>query len=139
VKGIEAVAGSVVNPSGTLMTVVPSHQTLQVETRITTLDIGHVHVGDPVRVKVLTYDFSRYGSIDGRLAEISATTFFDEANKISYYKGIIELDAQFVKDKKNELRPGMTTQADIVTGSKTVLEYLIKPIYNNLHSSFHER
>jgi adhesin transport system membrane fusion protein len=139
VKGIEVAPGAVINPSAVIMTIVPSHQQLQVETKITTLDIGHVHVGDPVRVKVLTYDYARYGSIYGVLTEISPTTFFDEANKMPYYKGLIELDKQYVNEKQNVLQAGMTAQADIVTGSKTVLEYLIKPIYNNLHGSFHER
>ncbi|EKD54374.1 MAG: Type I secretion membrane fusion protein, HlyD [uncultured bacterium] len=139
VKGIEVIPGTVVTPSGTLMTIVPSNQMLQVETRITTLDIGHVQVNDPVNVKILTFDFSRYGSISGKLSEISATTFFDQTSKTSYYKGIVILDKQYVGSKKNPLRTGMTVEADIVTGKKTVLQYLMKPIHTNLQSSFHER
>lgn len=139
VKGIEVVPGSVIAQNGILMTIVPAHQILEAETRISTLDIGHIKVGDQARVKILAFDYSRYGNIEGTVTEISATTFFDEVNKIPYYKAKINLKEQFVKDKKNKLKAGMTVQADIVTGQKTVLQYLIKPIYTNVKTSFYER
>lgn len=139
VKGIEVVPGAVVVQNGILMTIVPSHQILEAETRISTLDIGHIKVGDKARVKILAFDYSRYGNIEGAVTEISATTFFDEVNKTPYYKAKISLKEQYVKDKKNKLKAGMTVQADIVTGRKTILQYLMKPIYTNVESSFYER
>lgn len=141
VKGLEAnTIGGVVPPGGLLMEIVPLDEELVVETRITTRDVGHIKVGHPVSVKVSTYDFARYGGIDGTLNDISAATFLDEEGE-PYYKGRVVLAQNYVgaDPDKNLVMPGMTVQADINTGQKTLLEYLLKPIVSSVNESFRER
>lgn len=133
-------AGEVVQPGGMLMRVVPLAADLDVEVRISTTDIGHVAVGQPVKVKVSTYEFARYGSIPGVLSRISPTTFV-VANEQPYYKGIVKLERSFMGPENGQfpVLPGMVVQADIVTGSRTLLQYLLKPMFVALDSSFHQR
>ncbi len=133
--------GAVVPAGGVLMDIVPIDGTLLVETKVSTRDIGHVSVGQPVNVKVTSYDFARYGSVGGKLKSISATTLQDEEGGEPFYKGLIELDKSYVGENEtaNHIMPGMTVQADIVTGKKTFLQYLLKPIYVSMKESFRER
>ena len=122
------------------MEIVPLDRTLIVEAHIPPRDIGSLQVGQPARVKVSAFDFSRYGIIVGKLEFLSATTFVDENNK-SFYKGRIALDQDHVgpNPERNLILPGMTVEADIITGEKTVLAYLLKPIHTSLNSAFRER
>lgn len=141
VKGLQAnTVGGVIPPGGVLMEIVPLDKELIVETRITPRDVGHVRIGQPVTVKVTTYDFARYGGITGELRDVSATTFLNEDGE-PYYKGIVALDRSYVgaDPERNRVMPGMTVQADIHTGDKTVLEYLLKPIYTSVNQGFRER
>jgi HlyD family secretion protein/adhesin transport system membrane fusion protein len=132
--------GAVVAPGGTLCMVVPVEDRLQLEVRIQSRDIGHITAGQHVVVKMTTYDFSRYGSIPGTLESISPTSFSDDKGN-TFYKGIVTLKRNYVGDVPgiNVVLPGMTAQADIETGDKTLLEYLLKPIFVSLKNSFHER
>lgn len=132
--------GAVIPAGGIILNVVPVEETLRVEGRIKPRDIGHVTVGQDVKVKVTSYEFSRYGHVMGRLTKISATTFVDEQEN-PYYKGFIELSQAYVGDNPNRniILPGMTVQADIITGEKTLLQYLLKPVYKNIQGAFHER
>ncbi len=131
----------VVPPGGHLTEIVPVEPTRWVETHITTQDVGHVKAGQKVTVKVSTFDFARYGGIDGVLESISATTFKDPGDPTPYYKGIIRLDHSYVGDDAthNSVLPGMSVQADIHTGSKTLMEYMLKPIYASVNKAFRER
>lgn len=132
-------AGAVIPPGGIVCEVVPVDRALQVEARVTSRDIGHIHVGQKVTVKVTTYDFSRYGAIEGEVEQLSPTSFLDEHQQ-AYYKAIIALKADHVGgDPANRVLPGMTVQADVITGDKTLLQYLLKPIYLAVQQSFHER
>jgi len=141
VKGLQAnTIGGVIPPGGVIMELVPIGEELLVETRIQTRDIGHVKPGHPVTVKVSTYDFARYGGINGELRDISATTFLDEEGN-PYYKGIVAMEKDYVGSdpEQNRVIPGMTVQADIRTGEKTLFEYILKPIYASVNESFRER
>lgn len=141
VKGLQAnTIGGVIPPGGVIMELVPIGEELLVETRIQTRDIGHVQEGDPVTVKVSTYDFARYGGINGELRDISATTFLDEEGN-PYYKGLVAMEKDYVggDPAQNRVIPGMTVQADIRTGEKTLFEYILKPIYASVNESFRER
>jgi len=132
--------GSVIAPGSTIVSVVPIGQELILEVHIRTEDIGHIEDGQKATVKFATYNYARYGSVDGKLTHISATTFQDEKG-INYYKGKVQLAQSFVGDnpKRNFILPGMTATADIHSGQKTVMEYLLKPIHTTLGQSFRER
>lgn len=110
------------------------------ESRVNPRDIGHIKVGDTAKVKILTYDFARYGSITGKLSSISASTFENKEGQ-PYYLATIKLDKQFFthRGEKKYLKSGMTVQADIVTGEKTILQYLLKPVHRAGESAFRER
>ncbi|MEO5373770.1 MAG: HlyD family type I secretion periplasmic adaptor subunit [Alphaproteobacteria bacterium] len=134
--------GAVIPAGGTVVEVVPTGAALTVEARINARDVGHIKVGQPVKVKVTAFDFSRFGAAMGILESMSATTYMDEQNK-PYYKGIVALSSDRVGQGDaaagRRILPGMTVQADIVTGDKTILEYLLKPIYVSVQNAFHER
>ncbi|WP_142850190.1 HlyD family type I secretion periplasmic adaptor subunit [Telmatospirillum sp. J64-1] len=133
--------GAVVPAGGLLMEVVPVDDELLVEAKLSPRDIGHVHEGQPVTVKFATYDFVRYGSVPGQLESVSATTYVDEKDGQPYYRGLVRLDRSYVGNDpdQNAILPGMTVQADILTGQKTLLQYLLKPIHVSLTHAFRER
>lgn len=141
VKGLMIhTVGGVIPPGAIITEIVPLDNELIIEARIQPRDVGHVRIGQPVTVKVTTYDFSRYGGISGELKDVSASTFLDEKGA-PYYKGIVGLDRNYVgKDPlQNRVMPGMTVQADIKTGKKTLFSYLLKPVYSSVSTAFHER
>jgi len=132
--------GTVIKPGNPILSVVPIDQELIVETRIRPEDIGFLQLGQQATVKFTTYNYSRYGSVEGSLTHISATTFEDEKGE-NFYKGKVALSQIFVgKDpERNLILPGMTATADIHSGKKTLLDYLLKPIHTTLTQSFRER
>lgn len=131
--------GAVVPAGGVLLEVVPVDDTLLVETRVSPRDIGHLHPGQKVIVKVASYDFIRFGSVEGRLRDLSATTYVDERDNAPYYKGWVELAHPWVGHAGNAILPGMTVQADVVTGEKTLLQYLLRPLQASFAQGFRER
>ncbi len=140
VKGMSVnTVGEVLTAGETVMEIVPQDRTLEVHVKISPKDIGYLRRGQPVRVKFSAFDFSRFGAVQGKLDYISAATF-TEANGGRFYKGTILLDKSFVgTDTRNQILPGMTVMADVVTGEKTILQYLLKPIHVSLKTAFTER
>ena len=132
--------GAVVPEGGVLMQVVPVDHEMTVEAHVTPRDVGHLQVGQEATVKVLTYDFARYGAITGTLLRISASTFLDEQHR-PYYKAVVALSRNHVgrDEVRHPVLPGMTTQVELPTGERSLLEYLLKPIYFALSDSFNER
>lgn len=140
VKGLKITTiKGVIQPGEEILQVVPENA-LEVEAQINPKDVGNVQVGQEVTVKVSAYDFSRFGAVEGKLRAISASTFLDE-NKKPYYKAYVSLNQLYVGKNPdiNHVTVGMTVQADIHTGEKTLLQYLIKPVYNAMKTSFRER
>jgi HlyD family secretion protein/adhesin transport system membrane fusion protein len=141
VKGLEIhTVGGVIAPGTRIMEIVPTDKELMAEVRISPRDIGHVKVGFPATVKISSYDFSRYGSLEGRITGISATTFTGRRGEV-FYKGNIKLRKNYLGGTpgKNVVMPGMIVNADIITGEKSLLAYLLKPIHVSLTSAFRER
>jgi HlyD family secretion protein/adhesin transport system membrane fusion protein len=132
--------GAVVAPGDLLMELVPVSGEMRAEVRLDPRDIGHVQVGDPAVIKVSTYDPMRFGTIDGTIERISASTFTDE-NGAPFYRGTVALDRAHVgrDGAEHALSPGMVVSADIVTGEKTVMEYLLKPVYRAFDTAMGER
>ena len=141
VKGLQMnTLGGVAAPGGVVLEIVPMDKEMFVEAHISTRDVGHVAEGQPVTVKVSTYDYAQYGGVSGKLTGVSASTFVDEQG-VPYYKGFVSLDHNYVggNPKRNLVLPGMTVEADIKTGNKTLLQYLLKPVYASVNESFRER
>jgi HlyD family type I secretion membrane fusion protein len=133
-------AGAVIQPGGLIAELVPADQELRAEAKILPKDIGHVKLGQKVKIKVSTYDFARYGFIWGDLTRISASTFLNEKGE-PHYKAQVTLSKNHVGDDPalHVITPGMTVMAEVMTGDKTLLQYMLKPIFTQLQQSFHER
>jgi HlyD family secretion protein/adhesin transport system membrane fusion protein len=141
VKGLQVnTIGGVIPAGQALMEIVPLENGLIAEVRISPRDVGHIDLGQNVRVRVSSYDSARYGVVNGILEFVSATTFADESGR-RHYRGRVLMDKYFVGNdsRKNVLRPGMIVQADILTGEKTVISYLLRPIHQAVNSAFTER
>jgi HlyD family secretion protein/adhesin transport system membrane fusion protein len=139
VKGLTASAGSVISAGQNVLEIVPSRGEMIIQCKISTKDIGHVKIGDPAQVKVMAYEFTRYGMVNGKVIEISASTFTTDKG-LPYYLGKVSLEKNYVGDEPehNILKPGMTVQVDIITGKKSVMSYLLNPITRGLKQSFRE-
>ena len=143
VKNIEvSTIGGVVPPNGKLMDIVPVGDQLMIEAEISPRDIAYIRPSQPASVKITAYDYAIYGDLDGKVVSISPDTIQDETDpKNFYYRVYIktDTDALFNKDgDRFEISPGMVATVDIHTGSKTVLEYLIKP-FNRAAEALRER
>jgi HlyD family type I secretion membrane fusion protein len=141
VKGLQVRrAGAVVAPGAPLLEIVPEGTTLLVEARLSPRDIGFVTVGLPVRVKVDAFDHARFGTVEGTIVQIAASTALDADNQ-PYYAARIALAAAHVGQDatRHRLLPGMTVRGDVVTGGKTLLAYLMKPVHAAMNDSFRER
>jgi adhesin transport system membrane fusion protein len=133
--------GGFVNAGQKLMEVVPMGEKLLVETRVQPKDIAFVRIGQDALVKVTAYDFSIYGGLPGKVVQVSADSIYDEQAKSAYFSVIIETDRSFLKsgDKQLPITPGMICNVDIVTGRKSVLTYLLKPVLKAHEEALRER
>ena len=130
---------SVIQPGEDLIEIVPIDDALLIEAKIRPVDIGFLSPGQDVIVKFSAYDYAIYGGLKGNLEYISADTIVDEDE--SYYLIKVRTDANHLETDKERLEiiPGMTASVNIVTGKKTVLDYLLKPVLRAKHNSMHER
>ncbi|MCH8236570.1 MAG: HlyD family type I secretion periplasmic adaptor subunit [Proteobacteria bacterium] len=141
VKGLRIDAvGAVVEPGAVVVEIIPFGGEAVVETRIAAPDIGRVSAGQAVTVRVKADGFARYDGIKGELKEISASRFIDEKG-VSYHKGIITLDRDYVgKDPDlNRLTPGMTVEAVFKTDSRPLFQYLLNAITGSAGPSSPDR
>lgn len=135
--------GGVVKSGMDLIEIVPDSDILFVEAKIDPKDIAFINPSQDVIVKITAYDFSIYGGLHGRIREISADSIKDEDSKDgkTYYKIVVETDKNYLeKDgKKYYIIPGMIASVDIITGKKTILDFILKPILKTKQSALHER
>lgn len=131
--------GAVVQPGQVLLTVVPEEDELEVELQMPPRHLGRVQLDQTVFLKVTSFDFSRFGSVEGKVTKISPTSFVSESGR-RYFQVTVVPEKTYVGDNPaNRLSSGMTVNADIITGEKTLLEYLFKPIHYALNTAFSER
>ena len=132
--------GSVVLPGGTVAVIVPTTKTALLEAKLSTRDIGFVELGQVVRIKIDAFDYSRYGALDGVIKKISPSTSTDERGGV-FYKIEVSIEKPYFDNNQHRLLliPGMTGEADIVTGKKSIFAYLWKPVFTNVSSAFGER
>ena len=133
--------GGVARPGEPLMEIVPTQERLVIEAKLNPTDIGYVRVGHKSLVKVTTYDFSRYGGLEGKVVSISPDSHVDSATGQSYFRVIAETDKNYLGDGPGDLpiAPGMEATLDIHTGSKSVMQYLLKPVIKVKSEAFRER
>ena len=133
--------GGFVQAGEKIMQIVPIGDKLLVEARVKPSDIAFIKVGDRANVKVTAYDFSIYGGLPGRVRQISADSIFDEAEREAYYIVQVETDRAYIVSKGQRLPivPGMICDVEIITGSKSVLTYLMKPVLKAFGEAMTER
>lgn len=120
--------GGVIQPGMDIVEIVPSEDTLLVEAKIAPQDIAFLRPDLNAIVKFSAYDFTKYGGLEGSLEHISADTTTDEEGNSFYLVRVRTSETSLNKDESLPIIPGMTASVDIITGKRTVLEYLLKPI-----------
>ena len=133
--------GGFVQAGQKVMEVVPLGEKLLVETRIKPSDIAFIKVGDKALVKVTAYDFSIYGGLEGRVVQVSADSIYDEVERQAYFNVIVETERSFLErdGRRLPITPGMMTDTQIITGRKSVLSYLLKPVLKARSEALRER
>jgi len=133
--------GGFVQPGQKVMEVVPMGDKLLVETRVRPSDIAFIKVGDKAMVRVTAYDFSTYGGLDGRVVQVSADSIYDEKEKEAYFTVIVETDRAYLTaaGRRLPITPGMMTNTQIITGRKSILSYLLKPLSKVRSEALRER
>lgn len=131
--------GEVIAPGDLIAEIIPDGSAFEVEIEVGADQIGTVREGLPATIKVSTYDFTRFGTIEGRVAEVSPTSFQNETNE-TVYRVIIALpdDGASIVLGNRPLRPGMVVTAEIIADSKTVLSYILKPFREIRQRAFTE-
>jgi adhesin transport system membrane fusion protein len=132
--------GGVIRPGQDLIEVVPLDDSLLVEARIRPADIAFLRPGQDSMVKVAAYDFSIYGGLKSKLEQISADTIRDEEGE-NFYRVYLRTERNTLVHQGNELPiiPGMTATVEILTGKKSVLDYIMKPILKARQRALRER
>ena len=132
--------GGVIRPGADIIEIVPSDQTLLVEVKIKPSDIAFIYYGQKAIVKFSAYDFAIYGGLEGEVVHISADTIKDQKDEV-FYTIRIKTSKNYLGNESKPLRiiPGMTVNVDIITGKKSVLDYILKPILRAKQYTFTER
>lgn len=137
--------GGIIKPGENILDIVPLDDTLLIEAKVRPSDIGFIHPGDNATVKISAYDFSIYGGLDGKVEHISADTLKEEKTdkkEENYYEIWVRTNQNYIKSPEGKLLyiiPGMTASVDILTGHKTVLDYILKPIIKAKQTALRER
>lgn len=135
--------GGVIQPGVDLIEIVPESNLLVVEAKIDPKDIAFINPSQKAIIKITAYDFSIYGGLDGKIIEISADSIIDKESKEgkSYYRVLVKADKNYLERNgvKLPIIPGMVASVDIITGKKTILDFILKPILKAKQNSLHER
>jgi adhesin transport system membrane fusion protein len=120
---------------------VPVSDTLIVEARLKPSDVAFILPGQEAIIKLTAYDFSIFGGLTGKVENVSADSIVDPQTRETYYIVLVRADSATLKYRDEELPilPGMVTNVEILTGKKTVLQYLLKPINKARDEAFRER
>ncbi len=132
--------GGTIQPGMDLVEIVPLEDTLLIEARVRPQDIGFISPDQKAMVKVLSYDFTTYGGLQASLEHISSDTITDEHDN-SYYKVILRTDKNYLGDENDPhlIMPGMPVNVDIISGKKSILSYLLKPLLRAKEEALRER
>lgn len=129
--------GGVLSPGQAIMEIIPTDDILIIEAKVAPKDIAFIRFGQPAMIKFSAYDFSIYGGAEAMVINISPDSITDENNE-TYYLVKLKTDTNKL-NPSIKVMPGMTAQADIITGKKTVLEYLMKPLLRASSQAMTER
>jgi hemolysin D len=132
--------GGVVTPAQPLLTLVPSDQHVEVEALLENKDVGFVHAGQPVSVKVETFNFTKYGTVAGEVVSVSQDAIKDEKRGQVYNAKVRLARSQLLIDGRSvALAPGMAVTVEIKTDQRRVIDYFLSPLEQHLQESLGER
>ena len=133
--------GGVIQPGMELIEIVPLEDSLLIEAKVGPKDIAFLHPDQKAIVKLTAYDFSIYGALEGKVEHISADTIKEEREDESYYLVRVRTEKTYIGTQESALPiiPGMQAEVDILTGKKTVMEYLLKPVLRAKGRALRER
>lgn len=139
-KVSETPIGTVIPAGGTVCEIVPTDGGVLMQVRVAPRDIGFVHVGQKALVKADAFEYGRFGAIQGNVVRIAPSSSVAEQGQEPFFPVEVELERAYVgADESHVVTPGMTGEVSILTGDKTIFQYLLKPIYVTLQSALHER
>lgn len=130
--------GGVVQPGKDILEIVPTDDTLLLEVQVNPRDIGFLHYGQKAQVKFTAYDFSIYGGLEGELEQIGANTVTDEKGN-AFYIAKVRTERTHVGDNSRPIIPGMQAEIHILTGKRTLMQYLLKPVLRAKSNALTER
>jgi len=133
--------GGFVTPGERLIDIVPVEDTLLIEARLKPSDVAFVLPGQPALIKFTAYDFSIFGGLEGEVANVSADSIVDPNTREAYYVVLIKTGDSLLhyKGKNLSILPGMVATVEIMTGRKTILQFLLKPINKAQSEALRER
>ena len=132
--------GGVVQPGSPMLELVPIDDELVVEVEISPKDIAYVIPGQRASIKLTAFDFAKFGALDGEVTKISADSISKEDGSIWYLCQVsVPVDTMTTLGKTIQIQTGMVAQVDIISGEKTVLEYLLEPVTKIANEAFRER
>ncbi|MGR6739548.1 HlyD family type I secretion periplasmic adaptor subunit [Pseudomonas chlororaphis] len=132
--------GGVVTPAQPLMVIVPADQPVEVEAMLENKDVGFVRAGQPVTVKVETFTFTKYGTVDGEVLSVSNDAIEDEKRGLIYSSRIrLKSDHLMVNGQRVALSPGMSITAEVKTDQRRVIDYFLSPLQQHVDESLRER
>jgi adhesin transport system membrane fusion protein len=132
--------GGVIEPAKPLIEIVPMGDDLKISAKISPNDIAFISLDQKVKVRISAYDAQRYGLLNGQVSRIGASTISD-GDGIVYFEVEVETDKNFLGSAAHKLpiTPGMLADIDIITGRKTILSYLLRPVLRLKDRAFRER
>jgi adhesin transport system membrane fusion protein len=132
--------GGVVRPGDPIMEIVPTGESLVIDAQLDPTDRGYVELGQKAVVKISTYDYIRYGGLDGKVILVAPDSSTDP-NGNPYFRVVVKTEKTYLGQREGDLpiTPGMQATVDIHTGEKTVIDYLVKPVLKLRYEAFRER
>lgn len=133
--------GAFVQPGAVVAGIVPTSETLLVEARVSPRDVAFIQPNQPALIKISSYDFAIFGGLKGKVTNITADSLVDKETGEPYYQVRVATDASFLEraGKQYPIIPGMICTVEIMTGRKTILTYLMKPINRAREEALRER
>ncbi|MCW5752690.1 MAG: HlyD family type I secretion periplasmic adaptor subunit [Alphaproteobacteria bacterium] len=121
--------GGVIKPGQDILEIVPSDDTLLIEAKVSPADIAHIHPGQEVVVKLTAFDYAIYGGLPGVIEQVGADSIVDDKGNITYQVLIRTLETRLSRRGQTiDIIPGMVAEVDILTGKRTILQYLLRPV-----------
>lgn len=132
--------GGVVKAGEPIMEIIPTGDNLIVEVKLNPTDRGYVAEGQAALIKISTYDYARYGGVNGRVSRVAPDSSVDEKG-IPFFRVTVQPEKLFLGAVAGQydITPGMEATVDIKTGTRTVLDYMVRPVLKLRHEAFRER